>query len=194
VAVRVSNRSWAAPATGCACRRIRSRPSNRCSAASCSTRRLGSGRRSRHRRGFLPQRSPPDIRRGCRPDRARSTLRCGHLSGYLESQGLLDQVGGLAYLGSLARDTPTAANIRAYADIVRERSVLRQLITAGNDRRQRARAGRPRGARDRRRRGARGVRDRGARLARQGRLRSGQERAAAMSSIASTSSITPTAR
>ncbi|MGA2776226.1 MAG: replicative DNA helicase [Steroidobacteraceae bacterium] len=54
------------------------------------------------------------------------------LSGYLESQGLLEQVGGLAYLGSLARDTPTAANIRAYADIVRERSVLRQLITAGN--------------------------------------------------------------
>ena len=54
------------------------------------------------------------------------------LSGYLESQGLLDQVGGLAYLGSLARDTPTAANIRAYADIVRERSVLRQLISAGD--------------------------------------------------------------
>jgi replicative DNA helicase len=54
------------------------------------------------------------------------------LSGHLESQGLLDQVGGLAYLGSLARDTPTSANIRAYADIVRERSVLRQLISAGN--------------------------------------------------------------
>jgi replicative DNA helicase len=54
------------------------------------------------------------------------------LSGHLESQGMLDQVGGLAYLGSLARDTPTAANIRAYADIVRERSVLRKLITAGN--------------------------------------------------------------
>ncbi|HLZ98009.1 MAG TPA: replicative DNA helicase [Steroidobacteraceae bacterium] len=54
------------------------------------------------------------------------------LSGHLESQGALDQVGGLSYLGSLARDTPTAANIRAYADIVRERSVLRQLITAGN--------------------------------------------------------------
>src|SRR5271165_4719593 len=54
------------------------------------------------------------------------------LSGHLESQGLLDQVGGLAYLGSLARDTPTTANIRAYADIVRERSVLRQLISAGN--------------------------------------------------------------
>ena len=54
------------------------------------------------------------------------------LSGYLESQGVLDQAGGLSYLGSLARDTPTAANIRAYADIVRERSVLRQLISAGN--------------------------------------------------------------
>src|SRR5277367_6142855 len=54
------------------------------------------------------------------------------LSGHLESQGLLDQAGGLSYLGSLARDTPTTANIRAYADIVRERSVLRQLITAGN--------------------------------------------------------------
>src|SRR5882757_9546159 len=54
------------------------------------------------------------------------------LSGHLDSQGVLDEVGGLAYLGSLARDTPSAANIRAYADIVRERSVLRQLITAGN--------------------------------------------------------------
>jgi replicative DNA helicase len=54
------------------------------------------------------------------------------LSGYLQGQGSLDQVGGLSYLGSLARDTPTTANIRAYADIVRERSVLRQLIAAGN--------------------------------------------------------------
>ncbi|HUY82988.1 MAG TPA: replicative DNA helicase, partial [Steroidobacteraceae bacterium] len=54
------------------------------------------------------------------------------VSGLLESQGLSDQVGGLAYLGSLARDTPTAANIRAYADIVRERSILRQLVSAGN--------------------------------------------------------------
>jgi len=54
------------------------------------------------------------------------------LSGHLESLGMLEQVGGLSYLGSLARDTPTTANIRAYADIVRERSVLRQLITAGN--------------------------------------------------------------
>jgi len=54
------------------------------------------------------------------------------LSGHLDSQGLGEQIGGLAYLGSLARDTPTAANIRAYADIVRERSILRQLVSAGN--------------------------------------------------------------
>lgn len=43
----------------------------------------------------------------------------------------LDQVGDLAYLGMLARDTPSAANIVAYASIVRERSVLRQLIAVG---------------------------------------------------------------
>ena len=54
------------------------------------------------------------------------------ISVHLEAQGMLEQVGGLAYLGALARDTPTAANIGAYADIVRERAVLRQLITAGN--------------------------------------------------------------
>ncbi len=45
--------------------------------------------------------------------------------------GKLDDAGGLAYLGTLARDTPTAANVRAYAEIVRERSLLRQLIEAG---------------------------------------------------------------
>ncbi len=53
--------------------------------------------------------------------------------GELERRSELEQAGGLAYLGSLARDTPTAANVRAYAEIVRERSVLRQLITAGTE-------------------------------------------------------------
>lgn len=42
-----------------------------------------------------------------------------------------DQVGGLAYLGELAKNTPSAANIAAYADIVVERSVLRELISVG---------------------------------------------------------------
>jgi len=45
----------------------------------------------------------------------------------------LDNVGGLAYLSVLAKDTPSAANIVAYANIVRDRSVLRQLIHIGSD-------------------------------------------------------------
>jgi len=48
------------------------------------------------------------------------------LAEYLSAKGQGDDSGGLAYLAGLARDTPTAANIRAYADIVRERSLLRQ--------------------------------------------------------------------
>nr|WP_276569369.1 replicative DNA helicase [Halorhodospira halophila] len=55
------------------------------------------------------------------------------LSGWLRQQGKLEEAGGLSYLGGIARETPSAANIRAYADIVRERSVLRQLIRAGSD-------------------------------------------------------------
>lgn len=45
----------------------------------------------------------------------------------------LEGVGGLAYLGSLAKNTPSSANIAAYADIVRERSVLRQLVEVGGE-------------------------------------------------------------
>ena len=45
----------------------------------------------------------------------------------------LDEVGGLPYLGTLATDTPSAANIRTYADIVREHSVVRQLISVGTE-------------------------------------------------------------
>ncbi len=55
------------------------------------------------------------------------------LSEWLDSREELDTVGGLAYLGSLAKDTPTAANIKAYAHIVRERSIFRQLITVGGE-------------------------------------------------------------
>jgi replicative DNA helicase len=55
------------------------------------------------------------------------------VSQQLERTGKLEGAGGLAYLSSIARDTPTAANVRAYADIVRERSLLRQLIRAGTD-------------------------------------------------------------
>jgi replicative DNA helicase len=52
---------------------------------------------------------------------------------HLERHGQLTDVGGLAYLGTLARDTPTAANVRAYAEIVHERSLLRQLIKTGTE-------------------------------------------------------------
>jgi len=55
------------------------------------------------------------------------------VSEFLDNRGELDDAGGLAYLGALAKDTPSAANVRAYADIVRERSVLRQLIRIGNE-------------------------------------------------------------
>src|SRR5262245_557646 len=41
----------------------------------------------------------------------------------LARTGQLEEAGGQAYLATLARDTPTAANVRAYADIVRERSL-----------------------------------------------------------------------
>ncbi|HEY9050902.1 MAG TPA: replicative DNA helicase [Gammaproteobacteria bacterium] len=55
------------------------------------------------------------------------------LSEELEKTHELETAGGLPYLGRLAKETPSAANIRAYADIVRERSVLRQLIEIGTD-------------------------------------------------------------
>lgn len=54
------------------------------------------------------------------------------LTEWLRSHGLLDKAGGVGYIGNLAADTPSAANIRAYADIIRERSVMRQLIRAGD--------------------------------------------------------------
>jgi replicative DNA helicase len=50
------------------------------------------------------------------------------LSEWLEPRGELENAGGLSYLGVLAKDTPSVANIRAYADIVRERAILRGLI------------------------------------------------------------------
>ena len=51
----------------------------------------------------------------------------------LDNAGILDESGGMAYLAQLAKNTPSASNIKAYAEIVRERSVLRQMITVSND-------------------------------------------------------------
>lgn len=49
---------------------------------------------------------------------------------WLENHQLLDEAGGMRKLAALADNTPSAANIAAYAEIVRKRSVLRQLIQA----------------------------------------------------------------
>ena len=51
----------------------------------------------------------------------------------LDREGQLESAGGLAYLAELAGNTPSAANIVAYAEIVRERAVLRDLIRASNE-------------------------------------------------------------
>jgi replicative DNA helicase len=55
------------------------------------------------------------------------------LSEHLKNQGKLEEAGGLGYLGSLANDTPSAANVQAYAEIVRERAVLRGLVQVGGN-------------------------------------------------------------
>lgn len=49
---------------------------------------------------------------------------------FLDSHKLLEQIGGLKYLGSLSQNTPSSANIKRYAEIVRERSILRKLHDA----------------------------------------------------------------
>lgn len=55
------------------------------------------------------------------------------VSEFLDKRNELDAAGGLEYLATLANETPGAANVRAYAGILRERSVLRSLINAGNE-------------------------------------------------------------
>jgi replicative DNA helicase len=51
----------------------------------------------------------------------------------LQSQGKAESVGGLAYLNSLAQYVPSAGNIRRYAEIVRERAILRKLVSASDE-------------------------------------------------------------
>ncbi|WP_318408919.1 replicative DNA helicase [Photobacterium leiognathi] len=55
------------------------------------------------------------------------------LSEHLEQSSTLDDVGGFAYLAELAKNTPSAANILAYADIVRERALIRDMIGVANE-------------------------------------------------------------
>ena len=51
----------------------------------------------------------------------------------LQSHGKAEACGGVAYLNALAQSVPSAANIRRYAEIVRERAILRKLIEASDD-------------------------------------------------------------
>ena len=52
---------------------------------------------------------------------------------HLQNQGKAEESGGLAYLNSLAQYVPSASNIRRYAEIVRERSILRKLVSASDE-------------------------------------------------------------
>ena len=51
----------------------------------------------------------------------------------LQSLGKADEIGGLSYLNALAQYVPSASNIRRYAEIVRERSILRKLVAASDE-------------------------------------------------------------
>ena len=51
----------------------------------------------------------------------------------LQSEGKADEIGGLVYLNALAQYVPSAANIRRYAEIVRERAILRKLVSASDE-------------------------------------------------------------
>ncbi len=52
---------------------------------------------------------------------------------HLQSLGKAEEIGGLAYLNSLAQYVPSASNIRRYGEIVRERSILRKLVSASDE-------------------------------------------------------------
>ncbi|MDO9260217.1 MAG: replicative DNA helicase, partial [Polaromonas sp.] len=52
---------------------------------------------------------------------------------HLQNQGKAEDIGGLGYLNSLAQYVPSAGNIRRYAEIVRERSILRKLVAASDE-------------------------------------------------------------
>ena len=52
---------------------------------------------------------------------------------HLQMAGKAEDSGGLAYLNALAQSVPSAANMRRYAEIVRERAILRKLISASDE-------------------------------------------------------------
>jgi len=55
------------------------------------------------------------------------------LSEHLDNKQELEPIGGIAYLAELLQNTPSAANINNYSDIVRERAIVRELIGVANE-------------------------------------------------------------
>ena len=96
--------------------------------------RLGQRRATVVDRGFLPSRSPADFRCHRRAGRQWQALRRRHRVRAARAQRpARPKPAAWRISATLARDTPTAANVRAYAEIVRERSLLRRLIQAGSE-------------------------------------------------------------
>ena len=55
------------------------------------------------------------------------------VSEYLDRHGLTQDTGGLEYLADLTKNTPSAANVKAYAEVIRERALVREMIGAANE-------------------------------------------------------------
>lgn len=63
-------------------------------------------------------------------DKARDVVTVGE---WFQQNGLAEQIGGTGYLIELASNTPSAANIKAYAEIVREKYLMRRVIEEGTE-------------------------------------------------------------
>ncbi len=55
------------------------------------------------------------------------------VSEYLDRHGNSEETGGLEYLADLTKNTPSAANVKAYAGVIRERALVREMIAAANE-------------------------------------------------------------
>ena len=95
---------------------------------------MGPGCRPHHRAGFLPRRSSPHLP-AHRRTRSRTASRPTRSPWPRASSAAASsrKSAGQAYLGSLAANTPSAANIRRYAEIVRERAIMRSLAAIGTE-------------------------------------------------------------
>ena len=118
----------------CACCRIRSRPSPACSAACCSTTAFGTGSATCCRTPDYYRFEHQLIQRGRQADQREQAGRRHHgVRAAPSPEGQSDKAGGLAYLNQLAQYVPSAVTSGRYAEIVRERAILRKLIKVSDD-------------------------------------------------------------